>query len=348
MAEDRRTFVRRLLPRLAGLWVVFSYASPTRDLPAWAQASGGQSTSVLLESEKYRALLKTLSNDYQLNPESLRATFSQAVLLPKIIEIFDKPPEKLSHYEYKERFINDALVEKGRAYLAANIALLRAIETEYGVEKEIICAILGVETKFGQEGIEKYRVFDVLNTGFSLYPRREAFYRDELIQYLLLCREEAIDPLSVKGSYGGAMGMPQFMPSSFRKHAVDYDKDGKRNIWTSPGDILGSVANYLKKTGWQYKRITHTPALMTKDTQTARTFISGGVRETHTLSEIKKHDIAVLVETDADETISFASYQPVEDTEVLLALFENFRVLLGYNFSVNYVLVVTHLARRLL
>ncbi len=142
----------------------------------------------------------------------------------------------------------------GRQYMGRNRDLFKRVQDQYRVDSPVIGAILGVESKFGRRPHAGFKVFEALNTVYASLARRESFARRELIEFLLLCREENLDPMEVKGSYAGAMGLPQFIPSSYRSYAVDYDRDGHRDLWNSDPDILASVANYLKRHGWSGAR----------------------------------------------------------------------------------------------
>lgn len=330
---------------LIGVTVVLWSGGPVVVIAA-AESQAAPS-SVKLDDPKYAGLIKELSKKHQFEPKELKAAFEKVVLQPDIIAKFDRPAEILPYYEYRKRFINNDLVVSGRAYLRENLKLLQEVEAEFGVPKEIIASILGVETKFGRKGIEKYRAFDILNTAFTLYPRREAFYREELINYLLLCREEGIDPFSVNSSYAGAFGVPQFMPSSFRKFAVDYDKDGKKDLWNSKADIFASVANYLKLFGWKQKGLTYLPANLPSDSEEVRKSLEKGIRKTISVSSALKLGVEITPSAESEAEVSFTFYQPQEGKEVLLALFENFRAITHYNFSANYALAVIELSELL-
>ena len=144
----------------------------------------------------------------------------------------------------------DARIKRGVEFWNQNAEALARAEKDYGVPAQYIVAIIGVETFFGRN-TGNYRVMDALSTLAFDYPPRADFFRKELKQFLLLAREQQVDPLGLNGSYAGAMGLPQFMPSSFRAYAVDFDGDGHINIWTDPTDAIGSVASYFKQHGWQ-------------------------------------------------------------------------------------------------
>lgn len=333
---------------LAGIATVLSIGGgPAVPLVTAAESQAPPPSSPKLDDPKYAALIQELLKKYQFDPKELKSAFDKVVLQPDIIAKFERPAEILPYYEYRKRFINNDLVVSGRAYLRENLKLLQAVEEEYGVPKEIIAGILGVETKFGRKGIEKYRAFDILNTAYTLYPRREVFYREELINYLLLCREEGIDPLSVNSSYAGAFGVPQFMPSSFRKFSVDYDKDGKRDLWNSKGDIYASVANYLKLFGWKQKGLTYLPANLPPASEEVRKSLEKGIRKTITVDTALKMGVEITPPAENEEKVSFTFYQPQEGNEVLLALFDNFRAITHYNFSANYALAVIELSELL-
>ena len=161
-----------------------------------------------------------------------------------------KPAEKeLVWKQYRPIFVTEKRSDKGKAFLAAHREVLERAEKEYGVPAEIITAIIGVETYYGKH-TGKYTIFDSLTTLAFDYPPRSKFFRSELKQFLLLSKEENISVEDMTGSYAGAMGMPQFISSSYRRYAVDFDGDGKRDLWNSLPDVIGSVANYFSEHGW--------------------------------------------------------------------------------------------------
>ena len=180
----------------------------------------------------------------------LEDKFASAKRLDNVLESIAKPAEKeLNWGQYRPIFVTNKRSNKGKKFIRENRATLERAEKEYGVPVEIIAAIIGVETFYGRH-TGKYTVFDSLTTlGFD-YPKRGKFFRSELKQFLLLSKEEDIDIETMTGSYAGAMGMPQFISSSYRRYAVDFDGDGKRDLWNSTEDVIGSVANYFSEHGW--------------------------------------------------------------------------------------------------
>ncbi|MEA1763400.1 lytic murein transglycosylase B [Pseudomonas syringae pv. tomato] len=191
-----------------------------------------------------------LTRDYGFAGEQLMGLFREVERKQAILDAISRPAERVKQWkEYRPMFITDTRIARGVDFWRQHEAALARAEQEYGVPAQIIVSIIGVETFFGRN-TGNYRVIDALSTlGFD-YPPRAPFFRKELREFLLLAREQQVDPLTLKGLYAGAMGLPQFMPSSFRAYAVDFDGDGHINIWTDPDDAIGSVASYFKRHGW--------------------------------------------------------------------------------------------------
>jgi membrane-bound lytic murein transglycosylase B len=197
-----------------------------------------------------RAFIGEMAEKHGFAAEELGRLFGQVEARPSIVELMTRPAEKaLPWHEYRARFLTDRRIARGveTGRLQAD-ALARA--AELGVPVPVLLSIVGVETFYG-ENTGRHRVIDALATLAFDYPPRSPFFRGELENFLVMSREESLDPLSPLGSYAGAMGIPQFMPSSFRNYAVDGDGDGHRNLWTSWADVFASVANYLREHGWR-------------------------------------------------------------------------------------------------
>ena len=179
-----------------------------------------------------------------LELDGVRAALAQAQQVPQLIEAEQKAKEKTLTWDvYRRIHLQEANVRNGARFLAEHEALLARAEAQFGVPPAIIVAILGVETKFGNY-TGPHRTLDALATQGFEHPTRSPFFFSELVEFFALCRDQGFDPLSVKGSYAGAVGAAQFMPSNYRKHALDFDGDGRRNLWQLP-DAIGSIANYL-------------------------------------------------------------------------------------------------------
>jgi membrane-bound lytic murein transglycosylase B len=200
--------------------------------------------------EGVEQLIAEMERDHGFDRSELEAILKRAHFRPRILEAMDRPYEAMPWYRYRGLFVTPELVDAGVAYWKAHAADLARAEATYGVSPEILVAVLGVETAYGaQTGTQ--RALDALATLAFCYAKRSDFFRGELKSLLVLAREEGIDPLTVKGSYAGALGKPQFIPSSYRTFAVDFDGDGRRDLWHSDADAIGSVANYFRKHGWQ-------------------------------------------------------------------------------------------------
>ena len=199
------------------------------------------------ESQK---IIKELVEVHNFDPNYVERVLKDARKQQKIIDSISKPAEFTWTWDrYKKLFIEDKRIKNGKNFIQNNIKTLEKAEAEFGVPKEIIVAIMGIETRYGRI-MGNYRVIDSLTTlGFD-YPRRSKFFKDELVKYFLLTRENNLDILSVKGSYAGAMGYGQFISSSYRAYAIDFDGDGYVDLFNSIEDSIGSVANYLKVHGW--------------------------------------------------------------------------------------------------
>lgn len=234
-------------------------------LPGSANANYSQRKDV---KEFIQEMHKEHGFDVELVSLWMRGVKQQTTAL----EAIARPAEGvLSWKKYRKIFLTDSRIKKGVQFWKDNAQLLSRAEKEFGVPSEFLVAIIGVETYYGKRA-GNYLVLDALTTlGFD-YPienttkerrdKREAFFRKELKEFLLMAREEKVDPRSLKGSYAGAMGMPQFIPSSFRHYAVDFDGNGMRDFWNSSADPIGSVANYFKKHGWKKGEPVASPAFV--------------------------------------------------------------------------------------
>ena len=235
----------------AGLWLLLIQMScpfpvAAQELPADLVEDG---QPINLQQEKYQQLFTELSQKHQFTPLELQTIFQGLTINRQVLVLMDKQWEAKPYYQYAPRFITPENIREGKAKLAEHKQLLDRIEATFGVNREVVVAIWGVETRYGaSQG--KLEVLQTLNTLFDAYPRRADFYRKQLIEFLLLCRENGIDPHGILGSYGAAFGQTQFIPSSYREYAVSFDGDAKRDVWHSVPDILASIANYLKRSNW--------------------------------------------------------------------------------------------------
>lgn len=211
---------------------------------------GYSSAKTIVEDPIIVDFIDDMSKKHQFDKAELTKLFSQAELLPEVIERMTRPAEAWPWHRYRALFIKQERIEQGVEFWLEHEETLRQAEQKFGVPANIIVAIIGVETRYGRlKGT--YRLIDSLSTLVVDYPKRSKFFKRELEQMLLLTREEGFDPLQLKGSYAGAMGFPQFIASSYRHYAIDFSGDEVRDLLNNPKDAIGSVASYLSRHGWQ-------------------------------------------------------------------------------------------------
>ena len=200
---------------------------------------------------KYELIKKALVEEHNFSAEEVKLIIGQAEKQQKIIDSMNSPAEFTWTWDrYRKLFIEPKRIKNGKLFIKKNLQTLERAEAQFGVPKEVITAILGVETRYGKI-MGSYRVLDALSTLSFDYPRRSNFFSQELINLLLLARENNLDIFKLKGSYAGAMGYGQFIPSSYRAYAVDFDNDGSVDLLNSVEDAIGSIANYLFQHGWK-------------------------------------------------------------------------------------------------
>lgn len=251
-----------------------------------------------------------------------------------------RPAEGKPWKDYRKIFITDSRISKGVEFWRKNADLLSRAETQYGVPAEVIVAIIGVETYYGKRA-GNYPVLDALTTlGFD-YPPRGKFFRKQLKHYLLMVREEKLDVNKLTGSYAGAMGMPQFIPSSFRSYAVDFDGDGVRDFWNSPADPIGSVANYFKKHGWKKGAPVASRASVE---QRSKKLGSKKMKPHLSVAEYKKLGVRPIEKFNDKAQATLLKLDGAKGSEFWLGL-DNFYVITRYNHSPLYAMAVFQLSQ---
>jgi membrane-bound lytic murein transglycosylase B len=283
------------------------------------------------------AFIDEMVSKHQFKREELVLAFSHAEHRPEVIESITKPAILKPWVEYRPSFINPQRVDSGVQYWTKYSAALKRAEKQYGVPQEIILGVLGVETLYGRHP-GRYRALDALTTLAFDYPRRAEFFRDELEQYLLLAREQGFDLLAVQSSYAGALGIPQFMPSSYRRYAVDFNGNGKIDIMNEPEDAIGSVANYLKQYGW---RGSEPVAVLCKLEDEKRL---GVVGESRPYLAWREAGILPLKKPEGDLPPAWMLDFTVESGKEYWLVFSNFNVIMRYNNSNFYAMSVFQLA----
>ncbi len=258
-----------------------------------------------------------------------------------VLDAISRPAEGKAWREYRPIFLTKSRIQQGVAFWKENQEILERAEATYGVPAEIIVAILGVETRYGQN-FGSFRVIDALATLGFHYEPRATFFRKELREFLLMAREEKQDPFSMLGSYAGAMGYPQFIPSSFRAYAVDFDGNGRRDFWSGSIDAIGSIGNYLAKNGWQRDGGI---VVRTKKAGTATVPLGKiGRKPEWTAADLRARGIEPSPDLPADTRVSVVHLEGAYGDEYWLAL-HNFHMIMTYNRSQLYAMAVYQLAQ---
>lgn len=275
---------------------------------------------------------------------ALEQLFRATAMRDDIIAAISRPAEGKPWHQYRPIFLTEARINGGVEFWNQNAAALAAAEKKYGVSAAIIVAIIGVETRYGQHR-GGYRVMDALATLAFGYPPRAPFFRKQLAEYLLMTREERVDPLTLTGSYAGAMGQPQFMPSSFRSFAVDFDQDGRRDLWENRSDIIGSVANYFAQHQWRYGEpvvIRAEPAEVSFDSLVAQ-----GLKPAITARDLVNSGVSVDAPLAPEQLTALVQLETESGPEYWVAL-NNFYVITRYNRSPLYAMAVWQLSEAIL
>lgn len=283
------------------------------------------------------AYIDEMVEKHRFKRDELQQAFSRAEYRADVIEAISKPAVLKPWVEYRPNFINPQRIGGGVKFWNKYSATLARAEAQYGVPQEIILGVIGVETMYGRNA-GRFRVLDALMTLAFDYPRRAEFFREELTQYLLLAREQGFDLMSLQGSYAGALGIPQFMPSSYHRYAVDFNGNGKIDLLQEPEDAIGSVANYLKQYGW---RSGEPVALISQIDDENRLGAVGDVRP-----YIAWRDVGVmpLNKPDGELPPAWLLDFTTESGKEYWLVFNNFNVIMRYNNSNYYAMSVFQLA----
>ena len=301
---------------------------------------GATAAPAALDAEQ-RGFVDEMVRKHGYDRVELTRLLEDAEFQDSIIALITKPAESKPWYEYRAIMLTPERIEQGVEFWERNAEALRRAEVEYGVPPEIVTAILGVETRYGRT-TGRHRVLDALVTLAFGYPKRAPFFRKELEQFLLMVREEHLDARILNGSYAGAMGRSQFMPSSFRAYAVDFDGDGRRDLWSSDADAIGSIANYFLRNGWRRGERVALPATGV-DSRHQR-FLDAGLKPSFTLGELATAGIRVNGGLPAD-TLSSLFDLDEENGPAYWAGLQNFYAITRYNRSELYAMAVFQLSR---
>ncbi|SEK45367.1 lytic murein transglycosylase B [Nitrosovibrio tenuis] len=316
----------------------------TFGLVALAGCMGAAATPAAAQLRpEIEAFIGEMVNRHGFNQAELESILVMAQFQPAILNAISQPATSRPWYEFRTLFVNPRRIAGGVAFWNSHAETLERARREFGIPEEIITAVIGVETLYGAQA-GKHRVLDALTTLAFDYPKRAQFFRGELEQYLLLGKDQNADVLNIKGSYAGAIGIPQFMPSSYRRYAVDYDNDGRIDLSGSTTDAIGSVANYLKSHGWQMGEAVAVPALVNSENYRAALFT--GNWPTYTVADLRTLGIASRVSMPGNPHATLIELENNGGNEYWLG-FNNFFVITRYNRSVNYAMSVLELAKEI-
>ncbi len=297
-------------------------------------------TESLLQHPASKVFIDQMVAEHGFPREDLEVVFAGARIRPSVIERITRPAEALPWYQYRKIFMIEKRIRGGADFWRSHRETLARAEREFGVAPEVIVAIIGVETQYG-----KYKgkdpVLESLATLAFDYPKRSRFFKSELEEFLLLSREEGFEPLAVKGSYAGAMGLPQFISSSYRRLAIDFDGDGQRNLLSNPSDAIGSVANYLNKHGWRRGESVAVEARVKGKKYGA--LIDKGIKPSTPVGDLAGFGVTPLGAVRGNRAALVA--MEASDKEEFWLGFDNFYAITRYNHSALYALAVHQLSQ---
>tara|TARA_B100001059_G_scaffold52097_1_gene45782 strand:- start:1374 stop:2357 length:984 start_codon:yes stop_codon:yes gene_type:complete len=297
-----------------------------------------------IERDNIKIFIENMVEKHGFDKKELSSILAQAESKESILNAISRPAERtLTWNQYRDIFIKDERIAAGVNFWKEHTETLNLISEETGVSIEILVGIIGVETYYGRI-TGGYRVIDALSTLAFDYPKRSPFFTRELEEYLLIAKEEKMDPFDATGSYAGAMGSPQFMPSSYRAYAVDSDNDGKRDIWNNWSDVIGSVANYFIEHGWQRGNEVIVPA--NYDESGGKIEIKNGLKATETVASLKYQGVSFTTNMGGNHPAELLKLEQENASNYWVGM-HNFFVITKYNHSIMYGLAVHQLGQEI-
>lgn len=297
--------------------------------------------AVVEESELLNDFVEKMATQHQFDKLELKDLFKSVAIKQNILKTMSKPAEGLPWYKYRKIFMTKSRINGGLRFWQENEKVLEAVEQQYGVPAEIITAIIGVETRYGSHP-GSHRVIDALSTLAFAYPKRSKFFLSELENFLILAREENMNPLDPVGSYAGAMGVPQFMPSSYRHYAADFDQDNKRDIWNNNADVIASVANYFARHHWQQGEAVAFPVSVKGDTY--QQALSKGLKPDISVDKLQQMQVSIPEQLAKDDMVKLLGFEQKNGNDLWIGL-HNFYVITRYNHSPLYAMAVYQLSQ---
>lgn len=290
-----------------------------------------------------KTFVKNMVKKHHFKEEALLNLFNQITVNKTVKEKMDKPYEAKPWYKYRQMFVSERRIRNGLAYWQKHQEVLAKAEKKYGVPPSVILAILGVETDYGdQKG--SFSVLEALTTLAFNYPSRSDFFKKELEHFLLLTREQKLDPLKIKGSYAGAIGLPQFMPSSYREYAVDFSGKHQVDLMNNDADAIGSVANFLAKHGWRRYRPIACQAEIKGEQY--KKLLPNPLKPSYSMRKLRNHGVIACKDLKHPSKALFFELDNKNNNEYWLG-FHNFYVISRYNHNRQYVLAVHQLSEAL-
>ncbi len=294
-----------------------------------------------------QVFINEMVKEHHLDKKELNTLFSQVKIKQKILDAISRPAERSKPWhEYRQIFLTQKRIDQGVTFWQENSDVIAYAEKTYGIAPEIMVAIIGVETYYGRlQG--SYRVMDALSTLAFKYPKRSKFFRSELKHFLIMSQEHKFDPLSKKGSYAGAMGMGQFIPSSFQAYAIDFDGDGVKDIWANNTDAIGSVANYFKRHGWKRGQpVVEQLELNKQNTVTKKDGCRRSCKPKLKVADFKQKGIQGKTSVNDQEKAILLILEQKAGKEHWLG-YNNFYVISRYNHSTLYSMAVYQLSQEI-
>ena len=299
-----------------------------------------------LDQPEVQSFIDSMVEKHDFDREQLRDELGAAEVKQSILDAIARPAEKTKTWaEYRQHFLTPERIDAGAAFWIENKETLESICAATGVPVEILVGIIGVETYYGRI-TGSFRVLDALSTLAFSYPPRAKFFRRELEEYLLLVREEGMQATAATGSYAGAMGRPQFMPSSYRAYAVDSTGDGKRDIWDNWTDVAGSIANYFLEHGWRPGEEVTAQASLSGGWQGPAPKPANTLKATETIASLSRQGVLFVTDLPADSKSELLAFDGADGAEYWIG-FHNFFVITRYNHSVMYALAVHQLGQEI-